>query len=162
MIKFGGGLALMLASLAPAVVYAQPSGSQPGANVSGVWANPHGTLKVEVGNCSKLLCAWVVEASPHQQSAAQKTGTATLIGMNLLQDVKQTSAGSWQGKIFVPERGASYFTKIRQLGPNELKVSGCLLGGLICKSEVWRRGLIAPGVGATVRADRQLPRHPRL
>jgi len=138
-VKFVGAFALVLAALGPAIAQAQPTTDQPGANVLGTWVNPHGTLKVQVGNCGSLLCAWVVEASPYQQSAAQEAGTAKLLGTNLLEGVRQTSPGNWEGKVFVPERGGSYFTRIRQLGQNELRISGCILGGILCKSEVWRR-----------------------
>ena len=37
------------------------------------------------------------------------------------------------------DRKASYYSTIQLLDPQTLKVSGCILGGLICKSQTWHR-----------------------
>ena len=133
-------LFLALAANIPAVVQGQPTPEKTSANVYGTWVNPHGTLRVQADTCGNLLCGRVVAASAYQQESAQKAGVTNLLGKNLLEDFKQTSPTSWEGRVFVPERGGSYFSRIKQLGVNELRISGCILGGMICKSEIWRRG----------------------
>ena len=50
-----------------------------------------------------------------------------------------TGKDKWQGKVFVPDRNASYYSTIKQINANQLKISGCILGGLLCKSQVWSR-----------------------
>jgi uncharacterized protein (DUF2147 family) len=49
------------------------------------------------------------------------------------------SANEWQGRVFVPDMGRTYYSTIKRLDPNQLIISGCIFGGLICKSQIWHR-----------------------
>jgi uncharacterized protein (DUF2147 family) len=35
--------------------------------------------------------------------------------------------------------GRTFYSTITRLNPQALKISGCILGGLICKAQVWHR-----------------------
>jgi uncharacterized protein (DUF2147 family) len=134
----GLGVAALGLMLSASGSVAATSALQPGAAV-GTWVNPKGTVKVTTSACGKLLCGTVVSASPDAQAAAQKAGAPPLVGSKLLRDYRQTGKDKWQGKVFVPDRNASYYSTIKQLNANQLKISGCILGGLLCKSQVWTR-----------------------
>ncbi len=45
---------------------------------------------------------------------------------------------SWTGRAFNPEDGRTYSGKM-VLNGRRLKTSGCVLGGLICKTVAWQR-----------------------
>ncbi len=44
----------------------------------------------------------------------------------------------WKGAAFNPEDGKTYTGELRVSG-DRLKTSGCVLGGLICKTINWTR-----------------------
>lgn len=127
--------AAALLGLSPAI--AQPADAM--ALASGTWMNPHGTVAVKAGPCQDRLCGWVSWASPTATADAKDAGVSTLIGTELLQEYKLTGNGKWTGRVYVPDRGETYYSTIQQLDPNRLKISGCILHGWLCKSQVWRR-----------------------
>ncbi len=103
------------------------------------WINPHGTVKVETAPCNGKLCGWVVWATPEAMQDARDSGVHTLIGTELLQDYRQVAAGRWQGRVYVPDMGRTFDSTITRPEPDRIKISGCVLGGMFCKSQVWRR-----------------------
>ena len=107
--------------------------------VDGVWSNPKGSVEVRTGACGDRLCGWVVYASPKAQADAQKAGAPPLVGTALLRDYRATGSDRWTGQVYIPDRKSSYYSTIQLVDPQTLKVSGCILGGLICKSQLWHR-----------------------
>lgn len=129
--------AAIMTALAPVGAQAAvPSDS----GVIGTWVNPKGSVRVQTGGCGDRLCGWVVWANPQATADAREAGVDKLIGIALLQDYRVTGPGRWQGRVYVPDMGKTYYSTIRQLDPNSLKISGCILGGWICKSQTWQRG----------------------
>ena len=49
-----------------------------------------------------------------------------------------SGGGSYEGEITKPSNGKTYSGKAKLSG-NSLKLSGCVLGGLICESQTWGR-----------------------
>jgi len=139
--RAGLGAAAVLAALAleSPVAGNQP---QPGAaqtGVHGTWINPKRTVTVVTSPCGKLLCGAIVSATAEVQQIASKAGAPPLIGTRLLRDYRQTGKDRWQGTVFVPDRNESYYSTIKQIDADHLKISGCILGGLLCKSQIWQR-----------------------
>lgn len=124
----------MALAVAPAAAFSQ---ADPPV---GRWINPHGTVKVETGHCSDRLCGWVVWASRQALDDAKDAGVAKLIGTELLRDYRATARGLWQGEVYVPDMGRSFSSTITPVGNDRLKISGCILGGLLCKTQIWQRG----------------------
>lgn len=112
-------------------------GMQPEA--IGTWSNPLGTVKVETGNCGANLCGWVIWAAPQAISDARDGGVARLVGTELLKNYRSTGPGRYQGQVFVPDMGRTFYSTIKQNDANSMRISGCILGGLICKSQDWHR-----------------------
>ena len=122
-----------------------PAGSQaqtahgPQAEAIGTWVNPSGTVKVETGHCSSNLCGWVVWAAPQAMADAKDSGVTRLVGTQLLKNYRSIGPGRYQGQVFVPDMGRTFYSTIKQSNSNSMRISGCILGGLICKSQDWRR-----------------------
>ncbi len=129
------GLFLGLFCLSPAM--AQPASAM--ALASGTWINPHGTVAVKAGPCNDRLCGWVSWASAKALEDARSEGVTALIGTELLQDYRLTSTGKWTGRVYVPDRGETYYSTIQQVNRDQLKISGCILHGWLCKSQLWHR-----------------------
>lgn len=125
--------------LALAAPWAQAQDA-PAESPIGTWINPRGTVRVKTGLCGANLCGWVVWASPQALEDARSSGVNSLIGTELLRNYRAAGIREWHGQVYVPDMGETFYSRIVQLAPNSLKISGCILVGLICKSQVWQKG----------------------
>ena len=132
-------LAFALVAIVPLAAIAQPAPIAVTSQARSVWINPHNNVKVETGDCGGNLCGWVVWATPEAAQDARDGGVQKLVGTELLQDYRQTARNAWQGRVFVPDMGKTFYSTITQVNPDELRISGCIMGGLICKSQVWHK-----------------------
>ena len=107
--------------------------------VQGTWLNPSGIVAVRTGDCAGQLCGWVSWASPGALQDAKDSGIDRLIGTELLENYRAVGPQTWKGTVFVPDMGHRFSSTITQLGGTELKISGCVLGGMLCKSQTWHR-----------------------
>ncbi|MDP1026642.1 DUF2147 domain-containing protein [Sphingomonas sp. KR1UV-12] len=124
---------LALAAATPvAAVTPAPAGGD-------LWLNPHRSVAVHMGSCGDRLCGWIVWANEEALSDAHDAGIDHLVGTTLLQDYRPSGVRRWKGTVFVPDMGHSFASEIDEINPGALKVKGCVLGGLICKSQIWTR-----------------------
>lgn len=126
-------LSLLLATLSVAAT------APPGGPLQGAWRNPKGTVEVRIDACATGLCGRVVAASPSAIADARDSGYPALVGMELMHGYHAAGRGKWQGTIFVPDMGRSFSSHIDLVDADHLRVSGCLVGRFICKSQLWRR-----------------------
>lgn len=134
-------LALVAPGLVANVPVPQPEGLRP----EGLWLSPHNNVAVRTGACGDRLCGWIVWADREAQADARDGGTDRLIGTELLEDYRPEGKGQWRGIVFVPDMGRRFSSQINQLSSGQLRVKGCILGGLICKSQLWTRIERIPG-----------------
>ena len=113
--------AVLLASTGPAVA----------GELKGEWLNEDGKAKVRFFNCGGAICgslSWLKDP---------KNDTAK-VGQQVFFDMKPSGDNTWKGSAFNPDDGKAYSGKLTLSG-NRLVTAGCVLGGLICKSENWTR-----------------------
>jgi uncharacterized protein (DUF2147 family) len=129
-----------------AALLATPAMAHPAVNAAGaegIWLNPKGTLAVHTDACgpglAPALCGRIVWASPQAQADARDAEVPHLVGTQLLENYRPHGRGVWQGTVFVPDMGRRFFSQIEALSPDRLQIKGCILGGLLCKSQVWTR-----------------------
>ena len=97
---------------------------------AGVWERDTGSARVRIAPCGPTLCgtlSWLAESE----------GPAR-VGQRIFYDMKPDGAASWSGKALNPEDGKTYSAKMTVSG-DTLSTSGCVLGGLICRSVSWKR-----------------------
>jgi uncharacterized protein (DUF2147 family) len=94
---------------------------------------------IAIAPCGEALCGRVKWASDKAQADARKGGTDPLVGAELMSGFVPKSEGRWKGRLFVPDLNKRSKVELRQLSHDQVKVTGCAIGGLICKSEVWTR-----------------------
>jgi len=123
------------------VAVAAPAALAPGLppELSGTWLNPHRSVAVRTGRCGALLCGWIVWVTAEAAQDARDGGVANPVGTEVLRDYRPGSDGRWRGTVYVVDLGRSFSSALEPLGDGRLKISGCLVGGLICKSQIWRR-----------------------
>lgn len=119
-----------------ALASAQPSAPAPA--IEGYWKNPTGTAVIRVSPCGPQLCGTVVWASERGRREVA-ANTSAIIGTRVLTDVKATSVNSWKANLFIPDDNIRVTAKLQLVGDRKLKLTGCAIMGLICRSQIWIR-----------------------
>jgi uncharacterized protein (DUF2147 family) len=101
------------------------------AEINGTWLRDTGASQVKFVPCGGAVCGSLVWLKPGLDTTAK-------IGQRIFFDMKPSGTDSWSGNAFNPEDGKTYTGKM-SLSGNTLTTSGCVMGGLICKSVTWTR-----------------------
>ena len=109
------------------------------APIEGRWKNPSGRVTVLIEACGAALCGSVVSAAESARADARRGGTANLVGTQLMTGFKPAGANKWRGRMFVPDINHRSNAELRLIGENQLKVTGCMVRRMICKSQYWTR-----------------------
>jgi len=125
-------LSIIFAFVAPSAAQAQPR-----APIEGNWKNPIGSAIITVAPCGDLLCGKVAWASARGQREAS-TSTSNVVGTTVLTGFKQTG-NRWTGRLFIPDDNVHVSAKLQLLGERQLKLTGCAVAGLFCRSQIWTR-----------------------
>jgi len=107
--------------------------------LEGRWRNPSGTVIIVIATCDADVCGLVQWASDKALDDARKGGTDPLVGTQLLRRITPKSEGRWTAQLFVPDINKTSNVELRQLELNQLKVTGCAVGRLLCRSQIWVR-----------------------
>ena len=106
---------------------------------TGRWKNPSGSVTVMIDACGEAVCGTVTAASDQAKADAKRGGTEALVGTLLMTEFKVAGTGKWRGRLFIPDLNHRSKAELRMLGPDQLKVTGCAVGRMICRSQVWTR-----------------------
>ncbi len=107
------------------------SGAALAQDVSGTWLRDTGLSQVRFAPCGAAVCGTIAWIKPG-------TDTPAKVGQRIFYDMKPDGANAWSGSAFNPEDGKTYKGKM-SLSGNTLTTSGCVMGGIICKSTSWTR-----------------------
>ncbi len=127
--------ALVLAAVAATPAFA--------GDPTGVWMRANGNSKIRIDNCGSALCGTVVwEKAPRKDvynpDPAKRDNPVT--GVRILLGMKPSGTpDQWKGEVYNAEDGKTYTGYITLQDGSSLKLQGCVLGGLICKSDTWSR-----------------------
>lgn len=129
------------AAVAAFLLAGQAAVAQPvNADAFGVWRNPKDNVRVEIRPCGDAACGTVIWATPKAQAKARKAGTASLVGTQVLKNLElDERRGVWRGKVFVPELNRNFTGLAEPVDAGRLLAKGCVIGGLLCKSQVWSK-----------------------
>ena len=113
---------------------------EPATNFSGYWTNEAHSVVVLLAPCGAVeFCGTVESASEKAQADARRGGTANLIGTELLHGLEQVGVSRWRGTLFVPDLHKRSKAEIVQLDPDRLRIRGCAVGRMLCKTQIWVR-----------------------
>lgn len=115
------------------------------ASIEGLWRNPAGTAVIAIGPCREDLCGRVVWASERGQREA-RNGSPNVVGSTVLTGLRR-NGGLWNGRLFIPDDNMHVAAQLQLLNDRNLKLTGCVLAGLLCRSQVWTRVPGVPAVG---------------
>jgi uncharacterized protein (DUF2147 family) len=128
------GLVLWLA--VPAMSTAQP------VSPAGTWLSENGEIQVRTAECGAAFCGTIVSSRRFKTDANnpdRSLRSRPLVGIRMIWDLTPSPDGSWRGSLYNPQDGRIYSGRVRVTAPTALELSGCVLGGLICRSQVWTR-----------------------
>ena len=133
----------VLASLALAL---SASAALASATPVGVWYTQGKQGKVRIAPCGDKLCGVIISgrgkdgkpASDARDDANPNPALRSrpILGLQILRDFKPTGPGRWGGgKIYDPNTGRTYDSKLSLSNGGVLKVEGCVT--VICQSQTW-------------------------
>jgi uncharacterized protein (DUF2147 family) len=119
--------------------------------VEGDWMASGGIAKVHIAPCAgqaARLCGQIVWLKDPKDETGQlkhdarnpdpKLRDRPIIGLPFLRDFKQAGPGKWTGgKIYDPDSGKTYDSKMQINANGTLKLDGCVL--VICQAQTWTR-----------------------
>lgn len=117
--------------LAAGIAFADP--------VEGLWKtlpDDNGNFgHVQIEACGPRFCGVLVKAFDSKGAETPSDN----IGRQIVWDMAPAGTGSYDGgKVFAPDRDKTYKAKMLLSG-DSLAVSGCVLGGVICRASDWSR-----------------------
>ncbi|WP_101068211.1 DUF2147 domain-containing protein [Roseovarius salinarum] len=83
---------------------------------------------VEVTTCGATLCGKLVKAFDSDGRPIESDN----IGRKIISRTEPAGDGRYTGRVYSPDRDKTYRSKL-ELSGDRLSVSGCVMGGLICR-----------------------------
>ncbi|ODP36087.1 DUF2147 domain-containing protein [Sphingomonas turrisvirgatae] len=132
----------MLAAFAAAMTMLAPAayaGGDAGPASGSAWRNPSNSVHIRLTPCgADRMCGTVIWASDKAKADARRGGTDQLIGANLFHEFRRVAPDEYKGRVFVPDINRTFSGQMKVQG-DSLIGKGCVLAGLICKQQVWKR-----------------------
>jgi uncharacterized protein (DUF2147 family) len=100
------------------------------ADPTGTWLRDNGNSRVRFAKCGDSYCGTIVWV--------KDSDSPSKVGQRIFYDMKESGANSWTGKAFNPEDGKVYSGKMTLSG-SSITTSGCVLGGMVCRSVSWKK-----------------------
>ncbi|MFC0283227.1 DUF2147 domain-containing protein [Camelimonas abortus] len=119
-----------------------PARAQDPAAVAGVWLTESGDTRVRMQKCGDTWCGVIVWTRIGDRDVNNQDPTLRnrpLVGLQMITGTPDPASGGFSGKLYNLLDGKTYSGKLQLTGPNTLKLTGCVLGGLICRSQTWTR-----------------------
>ena len=134
-------LALALAIALAAV----PAAAQRG--VTGNWLTEDREAIIAVARCGSAICGRIARILVPTPEADQRDvnnpnpvlRNRPVEGLRVLSGFTFDDGQYRHGQVYDPKTGRSYNARMRLNANGTLRVTGCVLGGIICRSETWTR-----------------------
>jgi uncharacterized protein (DUF2147 family) len=107
---------------------------------SGTWLTQSGDTRVRIAKCGAALCGIIVSSTYQKDvnNSDPKLRERSMVGVQMISDIRPTGDG-FSGQLYNPQDGKTYTGKLKVMSPTTLQLSGCVLGGLICRSQTWTK-----------------------
>jgi uncharacterized protein (DUF2147 family) len=108
--------------------------------IIGTYVNDSGRTKVRLSECDAGVCGtvvWMKEPASDINNPDVSKRNRPVVGLQAV-TLKPTGDGTYSGTLYNTESGKTYSGKAK-LSDSGVELSGCVLGGFICKTSVWRR-----------------------
>ena len=126
--KFGRHLAVSALALSGLAFSAAGASA---ADISGTYVRPSTGTQVEFYDCGGKLCGKIVAV---KDKAKEKT-----VGTVILKSASRSDDKTFKGELLNTEDGKTYNGVLTVVSAKEIKLEGCVLGGIVCKGENWTK-----------------------
>jgi uncharacterized protein (DUF2147 family) len=119
------------------------------AEPTGTWLTEGGKSTVRVAGCGAALCGTIVSLKePNDAEGRPKTDKNNadaskrgrpVVGVQVVVGMKPDGPNKWSGQVYNPEDGKTYSGSMTLENAKTIKVQGCILGGMVCKTSTWTR-----------------------
>jgi uncharacterized protein (DUF2147 family) len=129
-----------LLGLVFAAAIAAPAAAQR-LSPAGTWLSQSGETRVRIAPCGNQLCGtitWVKSAGKdvHNPDPAQRG--RDLVGLRMIA-MSPSGADQWRGTLYRYTDGQTFSGTMKMTGQNTMELSGCVMGGIICRAQTWSR-----------------------
>lgn len=130
-----------LASATAMLVMGSTAWAEP---VLGVWQTQSGEdggyAHVEITPCSGKVCGTIIQTFEDNGDIATTQEAKDVLGTVIIKDMVSHGDGTYSGgTIYAPDTEKTYVSKMAVTSGDVLQVKGCVLGGLICRGQDWKR-----------------------
>ena len=110
------------------------------ADPSGTWLTQSGDTRVRIAKCGAVYCGTIVTSTFQKDTnnADPSLRDRAIVGVRMIWDLKPDGEG-YSGQLYNPQDGKTYTGKLKVMSPTTLQLSGCVLGGLICRGQTWTK-----------------------
>ncbi|MGO4571470.1 DUF2147 domain-containing protein [Microvirga sp. 2TAF3] len=111
------------------------------ADPSGTYLSESGETHVRVARCGAVYCGTITAVKGEAKDVNNpdpKLKGRNLVGVQMISDIRPSGEG-FTGQLYNYKDGKTYTGKMSFKGGNAMQLSGCILGGLICRSQTWTK-----------------------
>lgn len=111
------------------------------ADPSGTYLSESKETRVKVAKCGSAYCGTIVSVQGETKDVNNpdpKLKGRNLVGVQMISDLRP-SGEDFTGQLYNYKDGKTYTGKMSFKGGNAMQLSGCILGGLICRSQTWTK-----------------------
>jgi uncharacterized protein (DUF2147 family) len=146
--RFRIAAAVSLSAIGLALIALAPARA---ADPLGTWLTGDKKGKVHIVNCGGAICGnlvWLLEPNDpdtnkpklDKNNADAGKKSRPLIGVPIVLNMKPNGDGSsWEGQVYNAEDGSTYSGSFTMTSATSAQLKGCVMGGLICKSQTWTK-----------------------
>ena len=122
------------------ILLALPVQAQP-ADPSGTYLSESGDTRVRIAKCGAAYCGTIISVQGEAKDVNNpdpKLKGRNLVGVQMISNI-QPSGDGFTGQLYNYKDGKTYTGKMSFAGGKAMQLSGCVLGGLICRSQTWAK-----------------------
>jgi uncharacterized protein (DUF2147 family) len=130
----------VLLSFVAALALAAPVLAQ-GQDPSGTYLSESGDTRVRIARCGGAYCGTIVAVRGETKDVNNPDAglrSRGLVGVQMISNIRPSGDG-FEGSLYNYKDGRTYSGRMNFSGGNAMQLSGCVLGGLICRTQTWTR-----------------------
>jgi uncharacterized protein (DUF2147 family) len=107
---------------------------------SGTYLSETGETRVRIARCGQAYCGTIVSVQGEAKDVYNPDANLknrSLVGVQMISNI-QPSGDGFTGQLYNYKDGKTYTGKMTFAG-KAMQLSGCVLGGLICRSQTWTK-----------------------
>ncbi len=110
------------------------------ADPSGTYLSESGETRVRIAKCGSVYCGTIISVQGDAKDVNNPDASLknrSLVGVQMISNIQPSGQG-FTGQLYNYKDGKTYNGKMTFAG-KAMQLSGCVLGGLICRSQTWTK-----------------------